>query len=103
VLFKETSNCERYVQVILGQFLPELTEEHSTAGFKNAARMSMQVLSDVFGDRIISGGIWPARSPDLNPCDFFFWGGLKDKDYNSNSRTEELEENIGSEFANISA
>jgi hypothetical protein len=28
VLFKETINCERYVQVILGQFFPELTEEH---------------------------------------------------------------------------
>jgi hypothetical protein len=22
---------------------------------------------------------WPARSPDLAPCDFFFWGYVKDK------------------------
>jgi hypothetical protein len=35
--------------------------------------MSMQALSSVFGDRIISSGIWPARSADLNPYDFFFW------------------------------
>ena len=24
---------------------------------------------------------WPARSPDLNPCDFFLWGHLKDLVY----------------------
>jgi hypothetical protein len=39
----------------------------------------MQVLSDVFGNKIISSGIWSARPPDFNPCDFFFWGYLKDK------------------------
>jgi hypothetical protein len=63
--------------------------------------MSMQALSDV-GDRIISCGIWPARSPDLTPCDFFLWGCLKDKVYKSNLRTEEqLKENIRREIANI--
>jgi hypothetical protein len=39
----------------------------------------------------------------LNPCDFFFWGCLKDKVYNSNSRTEELKENIHTKIANIPA
>jgi hypothetical protein len=64
----------------------------------------MQALSDVFGDRIISSDIWPARSPDFNSCDFFFWGCLKDKVYNSNTRTEkELKENILREIANIHA
>jgi hypothetical protein len=65
--------------------------------------MSMQALSDVLGDRIISDGIWLARSPDLNPCDFFLCGCLKDKVYNSNPRTEELKENIRKEIANIPA
>jgi hypothetical protein len=46
--------------------------------------MSMQTLSDVFGDRINSSGIWPA------PRDIFFWDYLKGRVYNSNSRTEEL-------------
>jgi hypothetical protein len=64
----------------------------------------MQALSDVFGNRIISSGIWPARLPDLNPCDFFFfWGCLEDKVDNSNLRTEELKENIRREIANIHA
>jgi hypothetical protein len=70
----------------------------------HTARMSTQSLSDVFGDRIISSGIWAARSPDLNPCDFFFWGSLKDKVYNSHPRTEEeLRENIRKKIANIPA
>jgi hypothetical protein len=54
---------------------------------------------------IISSGIWRARSPDINPCDFFFWNWscLKDKVYSSNPQTEELEENILREIANIPA
>jgi hypothetical protein len=78
VFFNETINCERYVQVILGQFFPELTEEErlygwfqQDSGSTHTARISMLALPDVFGDRIISSGIWPARSPDLNPCDLF--------------------------------
>jgi hypothetical protein len=79
VYFNETINCERYVQVILGQFFPELTEEKTPYGWfqqdsatAHTACISMLALSDVFCNRIISSGIWPARSPDLNPCDFFF-------------------------------
>jgi hypothetical protein len=69
---------ERYVQVIIGEFFPELTEEERLCGWfqqdsatANTARMSMQALSNVFGDRIISSGIWSTRSLDLNICDFF--------------------------------
>jgi hypothetical protein len=66
--------------------------------------MSTQALSDVFGDRIISSDIWPARSLDLNPCDFFFWGYLKDKVYSNNPRTEEeLQDNIRREISNSPA
>jgi hypothetical protein len=52
---------------------------------------------------IISNGNWPARSPDLKPCDFFFWGCLKDKAYKRNSQTEEMKENVPREIANIPA
>lgn len=38
---------------------------------------------------------WPARSPDLTPLDFFFWGFLKNKIYlNRNDNIEELRENF---------
>lgn len=39
-------------------------------------------LVDVFGQQAIGIGFdteWPARSPDLTPCDFFLWGYLKHK------------------------
>jgi hypothetical protein len=75
VSFNEIINCERYAWVILGQFFSELTEEERLYGWfqqysptAHTAPMPMQALSDVFGDRIISSDIWPARSPDLNPC-----------------------------------
>ena len=29
---------------------------------------------------------WPARSPDLTPCDFFLWGYLKNKVYGQRIR-----------------
>jgi hypothetical protein len=61
----ETINYDRYVQVILGQLFPELTEEERLYGWfeqdsatDHTARMSLQALSDVFGYKIISSGIW---------------------------------------------
>jgi hypothetical protein len=68
-----------YVWVILRQFFPELTEEERFYGWfqqdlatAHTARISKQALSNVFGHRLISSGIWPACSPYLNPFDFFF-------------------------------
>ncbi|PSN41317.1 hypothetical protein C0J52_20243 [Blattella germanica] len=51
---------------------------------------SMRVIENVFSDRIISHGLCPARSPDLNP-----WGSLKLRVYRNNPHTlEELKNNI---------
>lgn len=33
---------------------------------------------------------WPARSPDLNPLDFYLWGRLKNKVYNTPNATIEI-------------
>src|SRR6185437_4396534 len=41
-----------------------------------------QILQESFENRIISRhfqNAWPARSPDLNPLDFWFWGYLKSR------------------------
>lgn len=38
-------------------------------------------LKSKFGNRLIDKSKWPPRSPDLNPCDFFLWGYLKDRVY----------------------
>ena len=41
----------------------------------NAARqfLSLKFETRTIGDRLNTP--WPARSPDLTPCDFFLWGG----------------------------
>jgi hypothetical protein len=66
----------------------QLTEEEQSytwfqqdSATAHTADNSLMALEGVFGDRIISRGLWPARSPDLTPCDFYFWGNLKDKVY----------------------
>ena len=47
---------------------------------------------------------WPARSPDLTPMDFFFWGVLKDKVYSRKPRSaEELKNYIRDAFQEINA
>jgi hypothetical protein len=38
---------------------------------------SINVLNEVFQEILLSGRLWPARSPDLNVCDFYLWGKLR--------------------------
>jgi Helix-turn-helix domain (DUF4817) len=48
------------------------------------------LLRAVFGDRIISRDFphaWPARSPDLTPCDYWIWGYLKSIVYRNRPTT----------------
>jgi hypothetical protein len=107
LFFNETFICERYVQVILGQFFPELTEKERLYGWFQLlphTALCLCRLCPMSSGIIISSGIWPARSPDLNHYNFFFWGCFEDKVYNSNARVEEeLQENIRKEIVNIHA
>lgn len=51
-------------------------------------------LNGTFPNRLISRGgniLWPARSPDLAPNDFFLWGFIKQKVYDR-QRAEDVEE-----------
>jgi hypothetical protein len=46
--------------------------------------------------------LWPARSPDLNHCDFYLWGNLKDKVYSNNPHTfAELQQSIRETISSI--
>ena len=63
---------------------------------------SMTEIESFFDDRIILKALWPPRSPDLSPPDFFLWGALKGKAYANKPRTiQELENNIRREIAAI--
>ena len=45
---------------------------------------------------------WPARSPNLTPCDFFLWGWLKEQVYSTKRTTmDELEGRIREVISSI--
>ena len=58
----------------------------------------LYVLRSVFEDRIISRRadvVWPPRSCDLTPLDYYFWAATKDKCYGDNPETiDALKDNI---------
>jgi hypothetical protein len=47
----------------------------------------MKLISEVFGEKVISKGIWPPRSPDLTSSDLFFRGDAKAKVCGNNPHT----------------
>jgi len=52
-----------------------------------------------FKDRIISKNLWPPRSPDLTPADFFLWNLSKGKVYKNTPPTiEQLKDAISQEI-----
>jgi hypothetical protein len=59
----------------------------------HTANNSMDALDEVFGEQVASRGMWPPWSPNLNNCDFYLWGKLKEKVYVNNPWSlEELKE-----------
>jgi hypothetical protein len=50
---------------VVSDFLPVTFDSH--------------VISNEFPDRFTCGQKWPLKSPDLNPCDYYLWGFLKEK------------------------
>jgi len=59
----------------------------------------MTEIQSFCGDRVISKGLWPPRSPDLTPPDYFLWGYLKGIVYQNEPRTiDALKANITEEI-----
>ena len=72
----------------------------------HTSKKTIDCLKEQFDSRLISRKTaieWPARSPDMNPCDFYLWGKLKSSVYQNNPKTlEELKVNIETETKKIS-
>jgi hypothetical protein len=70
-------------------------------------RRAREILDQQYPDRWIGRGgprNWPARSPDLNPLDFFLWGHVKNVVYKQPIYTEEqLRGCIQEAFATITS
>jgi hypothetical protein len=59
-------------------------------------------LKSKFSKKFVDKKMWPPRSPDLNPCDFYLWGHLKSVVYNPLPKTlDDLKANIRREIKKI--
>ncbi len=109
--FNENVNQHNYREMIRDFFLPELENLNRDLGLEffqqdgatpHTARETIAFLQSHFGDRLISKSLWPPRSPDLTPPDFFLWGCLKSRVYvNAPKTVEDLKLNIQTEMAAI--
>ncbi len=74
----------RHYQEIIQDFITNLNVKDKFCRFQQdgaiapTAAPTMDFLREFFDTRIILKNLWPPRSPDLLPCDFF-WGYVKDK------------------------
>ena len=92
------------------KFVDQLDDDELRNGYfqqngatRHTSNENMTEIENFFDDRIILKALWPPRSPDLSPLDFFLWGALKGKAYVNKPRTiQELENNIRREIAVIS-
>ncbi|GFV68169.1 putative DD41D transposase [Trichonephila clavipes] len=98
-----TVNGDRYRAMITNFFIPELNNHdvqelwfQQDGATCHTARATIDLLKDMFGDRLISsfGPVnWPPRSCDLTPLDYFLWGYVKSLVYADKPQTlDHLEE-----------
>lgn len=109
-----TVNGKRYCALLRRYFIPKLKRKNliHSAWFQqdgatcHTSKDSMALLREQFSGRLVSrwGDVsWPPRSPDLTPLDFFLWGYLKSKVYESNPKSViDLKKNITAEIRAIS-
>ncbi|CAH2001904.1 unnamed protein product, partial [Acanthoscelides obtectus] len=72
-------------------FLEFLKAEH--ANMWDDVMLDLRSLAWFYSERWIGRGgpvAWPPRSPDLNPLDFFVWGFLKEKVYQTPVTTRDM-------------
>ena len=111
-----TVNQHRYCEMLQQWLQPKvdaLREEHEgvelwfqqDGATAHTSVQSIGLVKQMFPGRVVSkrGDVgWPPYSPDLNPCDFFLWGYLKDRVYRSGPNSlEALETAIREEIDNI--
>ena len=107
-----TITNERYTDMLIGIFQEDSEYVNSRTVFMqdgapaHTSRMAMDWLEDRFLGRLISNKsdfMWPPRSPDLNPLDFFLWGYMKEEIHRAQpGSTEEVKQLIREFLLSIS-
>lgn len=106
--FHENVSAEVYTQM-LEQFVATLSQDElDRAWFQqdgapaHTARTTLLYLERTFSGKVISKGVWPPRSPDLTPLDFYLWGFMKNQAYMNHPQSiPQLQEEIRRCVANI--
>ena len=113
VILDETMNGERYLNMLRDKVLPEISswdnledlifmQDGAAPHFHKDVR---EWLDTTFPERWLGRRgphKWPARSPDLTPCDFFLWGWAKEEVYKTKPQTiPELKERIFDVLGNV--
>jgi hypothetical protein len=105
MFFDTTVTSEVYIE-LFREFVNQLDDQELTLSYyqqdgatSHTSGVNMAEVESFFPDRVISRGLWPPRSSDLTPPDFFLWGHLKGRAYmNKPSTLDELRENIRREI-----
>lgn len=108
IFFRDIINGERY-RAILQEALETMHDDELQLGYfqqdgapAHTAVQTLRYLHDYYDDRVISRGLWPARSPDLTPLDFYLFGRIKNNIFKNRLHTlEELEAAIQQEIQSI--
>jgi len=96
---------------IFNTFLNQLDNEELSVGYfqqdgatSHTSHVSMAEIQSFFGDRVISKGLWPHRSPDLTSPDYFLCGYLKGRVHQNKPRTiDALKANMTEEIQAVTA
>jgi hypothetical protein len=96
IFFNETVDSQRYLHMLQNDFVPQLMATQLLIGTQwfmqdgatpHTVNVVLDFLNTIFGPRVMShrypqrhncGQFWPPLCLDLNPCDFFLWGFLKE-------------------------
>lgn len=108
IMFHDTINSERYCD-IFNEFVTQLHDDELRRGFfqqdgatAHTSNATLTHLQEFYDNRVISKNLWPPRSPDLTPLDFYLFGNLKTKVFKKRLHTlEELQNAIENEIRNI--
>lgn len=112
--FDGTATADKYLSMLQHHLVPELRHHRllrSAVFMQDGApphigkQVKKFLVTRFSPTKVISRNFdipWPARSPDLNPCDFWLWGALKDAVYQTTPTTmDELKMRIVEAANNI--
>ena len=114
--FEDTVNGIRYMEMMKTFFFPKIEQHEKASDYwfmqdgapPHRKTEVFDCLKEKFQYRLIALNAgpdlleWPPYSPDLNPCDFFLWGYLKDNLYETPIKdTEDLKLRIKSHIEAI--